>query len=89
VSESRYSSGETTTGYTAEKRNTDQVRVGFWNIANRDVVLKINGRSLTLARNKSVTLTLDRRFVWQLAGSDPQTERVPPTKSTMEIVIRR
>jgi hypothetical protein len=90
VSDSRYPpNGNGSAPYVAEKRNTDQVRVGFWNLSDRDVILRVNGQSWSLPRDKSVTLTLDRRFAWQLAGSDPQTERVPAGKSSLEILIRR
>jgi hypothetical protein len=73
----------------AGERRGGPVRVGFWNVSDRDLVLRVDGRPQTLARGRAVTLSLGREFVWQVGGAEEQVERVPPDKSTLEIVIRR
>jgi hypothetical protein len=83
------STGTGPTRFVAEKRNTDRYRVGFWNVSNRDVTLRIDGRTHTLARGRSLTVNLGRQFTWQEVGADPQAEEIPAARSSMEILIRR
>jgi len=91
VTESRYpSSDEASRRRTSSRKPPrDRCRVGFWNVSNRDLTLKVNGRARRLLHGSSVTLRLRRHFVWQISGSTPHEEAVPAEKSTMEIVIRR
>ncbi len=67
----------------------ERVSVGFWNVAGRDVVLKVDGTSYPVPRNRRVKLDLPRRFVWQVVGAEPQAEQVPEGKATLDLVIRR
>jgi hypothetical protein len=62
---------------------------GFWNLSDRDVKAKINGKTLTLPRGKNVPVEVPREFVWQLEGREPQVERIPAGESALTIVIRR
>jgi hypothetical protein len=63
-------------------------RVGFWNITGRDVTLSIDGRQRTLAKDRAVTVDLQRSFTWQVNDGVLQTERVPGEQSTFEVIIR-
>jgi hypothetical protein len=68
---------------------TDRVRVGFWNVSGRDVLLTVDGQRRVLPRNRSITLLLGRHFVWQVDERTAQTEDVPEGNSTLELVLRR
>jgi hypothetical protein len=91
VTESRYPSSdeESRRRTSSRKPARDRCRVGFWNVSNWDLTLKVNGRARRLPRGSSVTLRLRRQFVWQISGSTAHEEAVPAEKATMEIVIRR
>jgi hypothetical protein len=74
---------------TSEDGQSGRVTVGFFNRSQRDLRLNINGRTRRLAPGESLKLRLPRKFVWQRVGSDPQVERVPADKSTLDLVFRR
>jgi hypothetical protein len=63
-------------------------RVGFWNLSGREVTLVIDGKVRTLAKDRSVTLDLDREFSWQIEGRLQHVERVAEGQATLELVIR-
>lgn len=63
-------------------------RVGFWNTTGRDVTLKIDGTSYLLAKDKSLTLDLGRKFTWHMERGEPRGEIVPDDRATWEIVLR-
>jgi hypothetical protein len=63
-------------------------KVGFWNATGRDVKLVVNGQEHALARNRSLTLTLDREFAWHLDGQAAQKESVPDNRTAYEVVVR-
>jgi hypothetical protein len=67
----------------------DRCSVAFWNLSGQDLTLTVAGQKQTIVRGKSLTLELDRQFVWQVEGRESQAERVPATESGLEIVIRR
>lgn len=67
----------------------DKCRVGFWNVSGRAVTLTISGRVYSLPRNKSLTLELNREFLWNIDGRATQIERVADAEATHEIVIRQ
>lgn len=66
----------------------ERVRVGFWNVSGREVVLQVNGAAYTLAAGRAVTLSVPRQFVWQVDQNQAQSEAVPASRSNYEIVIR-
>ena len=70
------------------KQSVDQVRVGFWNLTDTDYQLRVDGQVHTLKRNKGVSLTLDREFVWQLNQRKSVREVIPQSESSSEILIR-
>src|SRR5579862_9597448 len=43
-------------------------RVGFWNIAGRDVKLTVGDKVYTVPRDRNLTLTVNRTFSWKLDG---------------------
>jgi hypothetical protein len=67
----------------------DRCRVGFWNASDRDLRLSIDGQVHILPRNRSITLTLGRRFTWSIDARPARTETVPDDGSTHEVVIRQ
>ena len=64
-------------------------KVGFWNLTGRDITLKIDGQTRTLARDRAVTLELARSFVWQADQSEPSREQVPMDEAFHEVIIRK
>ncbi len=66
----------------------DRCRVGFWNLSGRDVTLTIDGKAMKLAKDRAVTLDLDRQFAWQVEGLPQHVERVADGQVTHEVVIR-
>ena len=90
VSEPRYYyDSYAATPRTGAKPLGDRVSVGFWNLTDQDVTIKIDGQPRLLPKGKSVSMELGREFIWHLEGRDPQTERVATGESAMEIVIRK
>jgi hypothetical protein len=73
----------------ANEAARDLRRVGFWNLADRDMTVTVDGQVHVLPRGRSLTLTLGRRFVWQIDEREAQEERIQEDKTTLEIVIRR
>ena len=62
--------------------------VGFWNVSSRDVLLTVAGQTRLLPRNRSITLELEREFIWQVDQQAARQERVAAERNGMEIVIR-
>jgi hypothetical protein len=71
------------------KPAADRCSVGFWNLTDKELTLKIDGQTHTLAAGKSLTRDLARQFVWQVIGREAQNSTVPAADVGMEIVIRR
>jgi hypothetical protein len=67
----------------------ERVQVGFWNVSGRDLTLTVDGQRRVLPRNRSITLSLGRQFVWQVDERTAQNEDIPAGNSTLEIVLRR
>jgi hypothetical protein len=63
--------------------------VGFWNLTDRDLTLRVDGQAVVLAQGKSLPLNLGREFVWQIEGRDPERQTLRTDESGLEIVIRR
>src|SRR5437773_416563 len=55
----------------------ERCKVGLWNLTGRDVTIRIDGQTRVLAKDRAVTLDLDRAFVWQLDQGETVSERVP------------
>jgi hypothetical protein len=68
--------------------DTTLCKVGFWNLSNRAITIQVNGEVHVLQVNQSVTLILPRQFVYQLDLEAPQTEAVPPGRTSVDIVLR-
>ena len=66
----------------------DRCRVGFWNLAGRDVMVTIEGKAWSLPKNQVLTFDLERHFTWQVAGQTQQVERVPGNVGAHEVIIR-
>jgi hypothetical protein len=66
----------------------DRLKIGFWNLTGRDITLTIEGKTRTLAKNRALTLELEREFSWQVDRRPAHIERVPDGQSVHEVVIR-
>jgi hypothetical protein len=72
-----------------DKPNPDRATVGFWNVTDRDLSVKIGAETKVLLRGKSLTLELPRQFVWQVEGRAQRAETIPAENGALEIVIRQ
>lgn len=66
----------------------DRCRVGFWNLTGRDVTIHVEGKAVTVAKDKAVTVELDRQFTWQIAGQTQHIERVPDGQASHDVIMR-
>jgi hypothetical protein len=66
-----------------------EVKVGFFNHSEREIVLEVNGETLKLPSEQYVTLRLKRTFTWGEKGQKPTDVAVPPDADGMEIVFRK
>jgi hypothetical protein len=90
--------GETTSFYDAysvalpsgTKRVDERCTVDFWNLTDRDMVLRIeDGPAQIVPRAKNTSIAVGRQFIWQIEGRQPQTTRLERGESALQIVIRR
>jgi hypothetical protein len=65
----------------------DRCRVGFWNLTGRAVTIKVDGKSVTLAKDRDITLDLERQFTWRLDGGPERSVRIDADLATHEIAI--
>jgi hypothetical protein len=79
-------SGSTAPGAAPLAKN--RVRVGFWNLAGRDVTVSIDGKAYKLAKDRAITLDLERQFAWQIANQPMHVERIAEGQFSHEVVIR-
>lgn len=66
----------------------ERLKIGFWNLTGRDITLTVEGKSRTLAKNRSLSLELGREFSWQVERAPAHIERVPEGLAVHEVVIR-
>ena len=66
-----------------------QVKVGFFNHTDRQLVLDVNGQSLRLPKGEYVTMRLPRTFTWAETGAKDNSVVVPPDAEGIEIVFRK
>jgi len=66
-----------------------QVRVGFFNHSEREIVLEVNGEQLKIPSSQFVTLRLPRTFAWAEKGRKAKDVVVPPDADGIEIVFRK
>lgn len=66
-----------------------EVRVGFFNHSDREIVLEVNGEAVKLPSEQYVTLRLGRTFTWAERGRKATDVVVPPDADGMEIVFRK
>jgi hypothetical protein len=66
-----------------------QVRVGFFNHTQREIVLDVNGEPLRLPKEEYVTVRLPRTFTWAEKGAKGNEVVVPPDADGIEIVFRK
>jgi hypothetical protein len=76
-----------TDGKRAEPRA--EVKVGFFNHSDREIVLDVNGESLKLPSEQYVTLRLPRTFKWSEKGKSPAEVTIPADADGVEIVFRK
>ena len=66
-----------------------QIKVGFFNHSDREIVLDVNGEAVKLPSEQYVTLRLPRTFAWAEKGQKGTDVVVPPDADGIEIVFRR
>ena len=66
-----------------------EVKVGFFNHSDREIVLVVNGESVRLPSEQYVTLRLPRTFQWAEKGVKGTDVVVPPDADGIEIVFRK
>jgi hypothetical protein len=66
-----------------------EVKVGFFNHSDREIVLDVNGEPLKLPKEQYVTIRLPRTFTWAETGAKGTSVVVPPDADGIEIVFRR
>jgi hypothetical protein len=66
-----------------------EVKVGFFNHSDREVVLDVNGETVRLPSEQYVTLRLPRSFKWGEKGRKGTDVAVPPDAEGIEIVFRK
>lgn len=62
--------------------------VVFWNHSGQPLTLTVEGREHRLPAGGSLRLALKHEFTWEVAGREPQRQRVPPQETGLEIVLR-
>ncbi|HJZ90268.1 MAG TPA: hypothetical protein VKE40_05305 [Gemmataceae bacterium] len=74
-----------------EKRSEPpaEVKVGFFNHSDRDLVLEVNGEPLKLPSEQYVTKRLPRTFKWAEKGKPATDVTIPPDADGIEIVFRK
>jgi hypothetical protein len=63
-------------------------RVGFWNLTGRDVSVTIEGKVVSIQKNRTLTLDLPSQFTWQVEGRPQHVERLADGKANHEVVIQ-
>lgn len=66
-----------------------EIKVGFFNHSDREIVLDVNGESVKLPKEQYVTLRLPRTFNWAEKGAKAASVVVPPDADGIEIVFRK
>ena len=66
-----------------------QVKVGFFNHTEREIVLDVNSEPLRLPKGQYVTVRLPRTFAWAEKGMTENSVVVPPDAEGIEIVLRK
>ena len=68
----------------------ERCRVDFWNLTDRDLLLRINGGpAQVLPRGKNLSVAVPRQFTWEVQGREIKTTRIDNGESALQIVIRR
>jgi len=90
--------GESTSFYDAyavasrevAKSSGDRCKVDFWNLTNKDLLLRIDGGApRVLPRGKSLPVVVGRQFTWKVDGRETQATPIEGGESALQIVIRR
>ncbi|MBO0698329.1 MAG: hypothetical protein J2P46_08050 [Zavarzinella sp.] len=66
-----------------------EVKVGFFNHSDREIVLDVNGEAVRLPTEQYVTLRLPRTFKWAEKGRKATEVTVPSDSDGIEIVFRK
>jgi len=65
------------------------VGIGFYNHSDRDIVLKINDRTVKLASRYYLKIKMPREFCWRELEGNEQKTKVPAEADGVEIVFKR
>jgi hypothetical protein len=72
-----------------EARNAARCSVSFWNLTDRQLKVRVAGRSHVVPARQRLMLEVERRFAWEVEGYPPQTQQVEAAHAGAAIVIRR
>src|SRR5262245_44048132 len=68
-------------GATRMAATSDLCSVAFWNLSGQTMTVRVDGRDVVLAPNRSVTLDLPRNFTWQVAGRAAEVAQINSSHS--------
>ena len=70
-------------------KNSQEASICFWNLTDRPLTLRANGRTYSLDKDQNVSVNLPRKFLWQVGGQDPVTTTLAADQQALEIVLRK
>ena len=89
VAETRFYDSYPVAARPGDHQNAARCSVSFWNLTDRQLKVRVAGRSHVVPARGRLMLELERRFVWEAEGYPPQTQQVETAHAGAAIVIRR
>jgi hypothetical protein len=71
------------------RKPSAEVRVGFFNHSDKQIILEVNGEEVKLPSEQYVTVRVSRTFSWAEKGQKNKDVVVPPDADGVEIVFRK
>jgi hypothetical protein len=89
ITETRFYDSYPVAARPGDRPNPARCGVSFWNLTDRQVTVRVAGRSHVVPARQRLMLELERRFDWEVEGYPPQTQQVEAAHAGQAIVIRR
>jgi hypothetical protein len=89
ITEARFFDSYPVAARPGEHPDAARCSVSFWNLTDRQLTVRVAGRSHTVPAHQRLLLELERRFDWQVERYPPQTEEVKAAHAGAAIIIRR
>lgn len=89
VTESRYFDAYPVERRAAEPPAGDRCVVQFWNLSGRELTLTVGADTRPLGAGANWRVEVPREFVWRVADREAQRQKLPPSESALDVVIRR